>query len=162
MSNINTGSDEHNLEHPHPETASVFKSGDPTVQRLNPGANSVVSDVAVARAAEDSFQKAHLTSEASELPPEKSFVDEGSKAVASAAETLENLEATVAKVDALVQSVEQRQSQIEDAHSKAEAMLAEVNRIAEALTFSDGLRERINAMVARTKRLRSNGGNPLG
>jgi hypothetical protein len=68
----------------------------------------------------------------------------------------------VAKVDALVQSVEQRQSQIEDAHNKAEAMLAEVSRIAEALTFSNALRDRINATVARTKRLRGNDGNPRG
>ena len=162
MSNIPTSPDEKNSEGSLPETTSVFKSGDPTVQRLNPGANSAVSDVAVARAAEDSFQKSELIPEASESPAERSLVDEESTAAASATATLENLEATVAKVDALVQSVEQRQSQIEDAHSKAEAMLAEVNRIAEALTFSDSLRERINATVARTKRLRSNGGNPLG
>jgi cell division septum initiation protein DivIVA len=74
------------------------------------------------------------------------------------ADTLESLEASVAKVDALVQSVEQRQSQIEDAHQKAEAMLAEVNRIAEAMTFSDSLRDRINATVARTRRLRGENG----
>jgi hypothetical protein len=41
-------------------------------------------------------------------------------------------------------------------------MLDEVNRIAEALTFSNELRDRINATVARTKRLRGNDGNPLG
>jgi phosphoribosylformylglycinamidine (FGAM) synthase-like enzyme len=162
MSNIHTGSDENNLEHPQPETTGVFKSGDPTVQRLNAGANSAVSDVAVARAAEDSFQKSELIPAVSESIPERSSVDEGSTAVVSATETLQNLEATVAKVDALVQSVEQRQTQIEDAHNKAEAMLAEVNRIAEALTFSNSLRERIDATVARTKRLRGNGGNRLG
>jgi small-conductance mechanosensitive channel len=162
MSNIHTGSDENHSEHPHSETASVFKSGDPTVQRLNPGANSAVSDVAVTRAAEDSFQKSELLPTVSESIPERSSVDEGSTAVASATETLEKLEASAAKVDALVQSVEQRQTQIEDAHNKAEAMLAEVNRIAEALTFSNSLRERIDATVARTKRLRGNSGNRLG
>jgi hypothetical protein len=162
MSNIHTGSDEHNLEHPHPETTSVFKSGDPTVHRLNAGANSAVSDVAVTRAAEDSFQKSELIPAVSESTPERSSVDEGSTVVASATETLEKLEASAAKVDALVQSVEQRQTQIEDAHNKAEAMLAEVNRIAEALTFSNTLRERIDATVARTKRLRGNSGNRLG
>lgn len=151
MSNIPTGPDESNLETPPAETASVFKSGDPTVQRLNIGANSAVSDVAVTRASEDAFQRVDFTPEVS-----------GSTAVTSAAETLETLEATVAKVDALVESVEQRQSQIEDAHNKAEAMLVEINRIAEALTFSDALRERIDATVARTKRLRSNNGTPLG
>jgi hypothetical protein len=37
-------------------------------------------------------------------------------------------------------------------------MLAEVNRIAEAMTFSDSLRDRINATVARTRRLRGENG----
>ena len=162
MSNTPTSPEEKNSESSPTETTSVFKSGDPTVQRLKAGANSAVSDVAVARAAEDSFQKSELIPSVSESIPERSSIEEGSKAVASATETLEKLEASAAKVDALVQSVEQRQTQIEDAHNKAEAMLAEVNRIAEALTFSNSLRERIDATVARTKRLRGNSGNRLG
>lgn len=162
MTNIPTGPDATEPENPSIEVTGVFKSGDLAVQRLKPGATSAVSDIAVERASEDLFQKSELISEASASPPVAPVVDEGAAAVASAAETLETLEETVAKVDALVQSVEQRQSQIEDAHNKAEAMLAEVSRIAEALTFSNALRDRINATVARTKRLRGNDGNSRG
>ena len=162
MTNIPTGPDAAEPENPSKEFTGVFKSGDVAVQRLKPGATSAVSDIAVERASEELFQKSDLIPQATVSPPAAPIVDEGAAAVASAAETLETLEETVAKVDALVQSVEQRQSQIEDAHNKAEAMLAEVSRIAEALTFSNALRDRINATVARTKRLRGNDGNPRG
>ncbi len=163
MTNISTGSGDTESKSPSTEFSSVIKSGDPAVQRLKEGTNSVVSDIAVERSSENLSLKSELTSAAESRSPTVALpADETELAVTQAAQTLENLEVAVAKVDALVQSVEQRQSEIEDAHSKAKAMLDEVNRIAEALTFSDALRERINATVVRTKRLRGNDGNPLG
>lgn len=153
------GTDDHESGASHGEVTGVFKSGDMPVHRLNSGTNSAVSDVAVDRGADD-FRADELIGTEQELTPitRAPVSEEGPDPVVSVANTLENLEASVAKVDALVQSVEQRQSQIEEAHQKAEAMLAEVNRIAEAMTFSDTLRERINATVARTRRLRGENG----
>jgi len=162
MTNISTGSGEPESKGPSAEFTAVIKSGDPSVQRLKEGSNSVVSNIAVERSVENlSFQSA-AASDAVSIDPALSPIDDATRAATQTAQTLESLEVAVAKVDALVQSVEQRQSEIEDAHSKAKAMLDEVNRIAEALTFSNALRDRINATVARTKRLRGNDGNPLG
>jgi hypothetical protein len=162
MTNISTGSGEAESKSPPTEFTAVIKSGDPSIQRLKEGSNSVVSDIAIERSAEDVPLQSETTSVAASIDPALVPIDEATRAATQAAQTLENLEVAVAKVDALVQSVEQRQSEIEDAHSKAKAMLDEVNRIAEALTFSNELRDRINATVARTKRLRGNDGNPLG
>jgi len=157
MTNNSTDSKESGSKSSPGELAAVIKSGDPVVQRFNEGTNSVVSDVAIDRTPENLLPNSYPTA-ASPASPQ----GEIAPVAAQAAQTLENLEIAVAKADALVQSVEQRQSEIEDAYSKAQAMLDEVNRIAEALTFSDALRERINATVTRTKRLRANDGKPLG
>jgi len=134
----------------------ILKSEDAIVQRFNEATHSVVSDGAIDRASESPPLQSSLH------PTSASPKDEIASALTQAAPTLDNLEIAVAKADALVQSLERRQSEIEDAHSKAKEILDEVNRIAEALTMSDVLRERINATVARTKRLRGNDGNPLG
>lgn len=159
MTNNSTDSNESGSKSSPGELAAVIKSGDPVVQRFNEGTNSVVSDVAIDRTPENLLpQSESYPTAASPASPQ----GEIAPVAAQAAQTLENLEIAVAKADALVQSVEQRQSEIEDAYSKAQAMLDEVNRIAEALTFSDALRERINATVTRTKRLRANDGKPLG
>jgi septal ring factor EnvC (AmiA/AmiB activator) len=162
MTNISTGSGEPESKNPSTEFTAVIKSGDPSVQRLKEGSNSVVSNIAVERSVESLSFQSEVASDAVSIDPAQSPIDEATRAATQTAQTLESLEVAVAKVDALVQSVEQRQSEIEDAHSKAKAMLDEVNRIAEALTFSNALRDRINATVARTKRLRGNDGNPLG
>ena len=159
MTKLPTDMDHSDSGAPHGEVTGVFKSGDMPLQRLNSGTNSAVSDVAVDRGAEEfqptqTFGVEQGMTPITRAPVEEELVDPKAKI----ADTLESLEASAAKVDALVQSVEQRQSQIEEAHQKAEAMLAEVNRIAEAMTFSDSLRERINSTVARTRRLRGENG----
>jgi len=53
-----------------------------------------------------------------------------------------------------VQSIEQRRVQIEETYQKAEAMLAEAQRITASLQVGDALRERIEATIARTRGLR--------
>ena len=159
MTKLPTDMDQSDSGAAHGEVTGVFKSGDMPVQRLNSGTNSAVSDVAVERGAEDFHTAQDVVDADSGLTPiTRAPIEEEVDPRAKVDETLESLEASAAKVDALVQSVEQRQSQIEEAHQKAEAMLAEVNRIAEAMTFSDSLRERINATVARTRRLRGENG----
>ena len=65
------------------------------------------------------------------------------------------LEASLAKVEETVQSIEQRRVQIEETYQKAEAMLAEAHRISASLQLGDALRERIEATVARTRGLRT-------
>lgn len=157
MSKLPTGSDSHDSANSHGEVTGVFKSGEIPVHRLSEGANSAVSEVAVEREADPVLTHSSIDYESALTPISLGTTDETPVAKTVAEEKIETLEASVAKVDALVQSVEQRQSQIEEAHQKAEAMLEEVTRIAEALTFSNDLRDRINATVARTKRLR--GGN---
>jgi hypothetical protein len=64
------------------------------------------------------------------------------------------LEASLAKVEETVQSIEQRRAQIEETYHKAEAMLAEAQRITASLQVGDALRERIEATIARTRGLR--------
>lgn len=160
MTKLPTDMDHSDSGAAHGDVTGVFKSGDMPLQRLNSGTNSAVSDVAVDRAAEDlDTAKSLVDFDTGMTPITRAPVEEEAPdPKVKVTDTLESLEASVAKVDALVQSVEQRQSQIEDAHQKAEAMLAEVNRIAEAMTFSDSLRDRINATVARTRRLRGENG----
>jgi hypothetical protein len=53
-----------------------------------------------------------------------------------------------------VQSIEQRRAQIEETYQKAEAMLAEAQRISASLQVGDALRQRIEATIARTRGLR--------
>ena len=143
----------HEPEKSRTEGAAVFKSDEMHVQRFNAGTNSAVSDVPVERAAfEGRSSGDHGTEPA--FAPVTHAAGADIPAPAPAAE-LGAIAVAAAKVDGLVQAVESRQAQIEEAHQKAEATLAEVNRIAEALTFSNALRERINATVARTRRLRS-------
>ncbi|MBM4192509.1 MAG: hypothetical protein FJ196_05585 [Gammaproteobacteria bacterium] len=132
------------------QAAGVFKSDETIVSRLQEGTRFAVSNTAVMRDPEGSSTAEETTDPAG---------TETDPAETQATRMLENLEEAIAKADTFIQSAEQRQSEIEDAHRQAKAMLEEINRIAEALTFSNALRDRINATVARTKRLR---GNPTG
>ena len=126
----------------HPESghSSVFKSSGVTVHRLNSATNSAVSDVAVARGIEEIPTGHSIDSEIAALTP-------------GDAEGV--LEASLAKVEETVQSIEQRRVQIEETYQKAEAMLAEAHRISASLQLGDALRERIEATVARTRGLRT-------
>jgi hypothetical protein len=66
----------------------------------------------------------------------------------------EDLRAAAQKAEAIVESIADREAKIEESYRKAEAMLHEVERIKESLTFDDALRRRIEATVARTRGLR--------
>jgi len=138
-----------------PESA-IFKSADHGPTKMNPLTNSAVSDVAVERAAED-FTPANfevLTNEpAAPLPITKPAEDQG---VAAAAKAAEEIAASMAKVEAAVQSIEERQAEISESFHKAEELLAEVNRVRDALTFNDDLRNRIERTISRTRSLRGN------
>ena len=158
MTKLPTGTEGSDSPNGHGETPGVFKSGDMPVHRLSPGATSAVSEVAVERGVEPVLADMGTEDETALTPISHIAVEEAPPSKTTVEEKLEDLEASAAKVEAIIQSVEQRQSQIEDAHQKAEAMLNEVNRIAEALTFSNALRDRINATVARTRRLRGEQG----
>lgn len=160
MTQLPTDKDKHVSTTQDDEVTGVFKSGELPIHRLNSGTNSAVSDVAVDRAAEDPRNTGFEAPDALTPITRGAISTEGiePKGAGTVEEALDSLEASVAKADALVQSVEQRQSQIDEAYQKAEAMLAEVNRIAAAMTFSDSLRERVNATVARTRRLRGQSG----
>lgn len=154
MTSTPTGPVNHDGESSQAETASVFKSGEAPVHRLSVGTNSAVSDVAVERGAVEARTTVDVVAHPTPPVVVPAVVEEVEERMPQASRGADAIESAVAKVDALVQSVEARQAQIEEAHRKAEEMLAEVHQIAEALTFSDALRERINATVARTQRLR--------
>lgn len=137
------------------ETRGVFKSADNAPQRINEMTNSAVSDVAVERGTETlPNSAASVVIEPAQMN-DLQAADESVAAAASVTQSLEDLQASMAKVNEVVQTVEQRQVQIEEAHQKAEAMLAEVSRISAALSFDNALRERIEATIARTRRLRT-------
>jgi len=124
-------------------------------QRINAMTNSAVSDVAVERGIEELPDAAASVGIEPAQTNDLQAVDEAVFAAASVTQSLEDLQASMAKVNEVVQTVEQRQLQIEEAHQKAEAMLAEVSRISAALSFDNALRERIEATIARTRRLRT-------
>lgn len=137
------------------ESRGVFKSADMAPQRINAMTNSAVSDVAVERGIEELPDAAASVGIEPAQTNDLQAVDEAVFAAASVTQSLEDLQASMAKVNEVVQTVEQRQLQIEEAHQKAEAMLAEVSRISAALSFDNALRERIEATIARTRRLRT-------
>lgn len=136
--------------------SAVFKSADHGPTKMNELTNSAVSDVAVERAAED-FTPANFevpTNEpAAPLPITEPAEDQG---VAAAAKAAEEIAASMAKVEAAVQSIEERQAEISESFHKAEELLAEVNRVRDALTFNDDLRNRIERTISRTRSLRGN------
>ena len=137
------------------ESRGVFKSADMAPQRINAMTNSAVSDVAVERGIEELPDAAASVGIEPAQTNDLQAVDEAVFAAATVTQSLEDLQASMAKVNEVVQTVEQRQLQIEEAHQKAEAMLAEVSRISAALSFDNALRERIEATIARTRRLRT-------
>lgn len=158
MSKLPTDSVHHDSRDGAIEPGGVFKSGDVAVHRLSEGSNSAVSGIAVERSVElPRAAEEHESSGMTPITRASSSRDEPVENPVTVG-TFDTMQSAIAKADALMETVAQRQSQIEEAQHKAEATLAEVNRIAAALTFSDALRERINATVARTRRLRSENG----
>ncbi|NBQ99829.1 MAG: hypothetical protein EBT79_05550 [Actinobacteria bacterium] len=145
----------HDPEKTHIEGAAVFKSDEIHVQKFNAGTNSAVSEAPVERADSEGRSAVYHGAEPAPTPLTHADEDDAAAAAPAAAGDPDSIGSAAAKVDEMVQAVEARQSQIEEAHRKAEATLTEVNRIAEALTLSNALRERIDATVARTRRLRS-------
>lgn len=146
------------------EVRGVFKSADTAPQRMNSMTNSAVSDVAVERGSVDAVLDRVIEEPGTAVAggtvetaaaDTGNHAEEASSAAATAAQSLQELQSSMAKVNEVVQSVEERQTRIEEAHQKAEAMLAEVNRISAALSFDNALRERIEATIARTRRLRN-------
>ena len=148
-------STENEPEKHHVEGAAVFKSDEIHVQRLNAGTNSAVSEAPVERADSEGRSGIHHGAEPAAPPITHATDEDAAAAVLHAAGGPDAIGSAAAKVDEMVQAVEARQSQIEEVHRKAEATLTELNRIAEALSLSNALRERIDATVARTRRLRS-------
>ncbi len=134
--------------------AGVFKSAEVAPHKLNPGTNSAVSDVAVDRDAElvshHSVDSPALP-QASATPSEDSGTAAVTQVVTSATD---QLQASVAKADAAIRSIEERQMALEESFQKAEAMVAEVARMSASMSLNDDLRKRIAATIKRTRGLR--------
>jgi hypothetical protein len=139
------------------ERGKLFKSSEVAVQRLNSATNSAVSDVALSRGIEE-IPTGEWVDKAvpSAIPPSaQPEVDPSAVTPVPTPDEPETaLEASLAKVEETVQSIEQRRAQIEETYHKAEAMLAEAQRITASLQVGDALRERIEATIARTRGLR--------
>ena len=147
--------------------SAVFKSADHGPTKMNSMTNSAVSDVAVERLAEaitpaDSeaveIERAAAMAPVAESEAAAVLVTQAPEeiAAAAAAKAAEDIAASMAKVDAAVQSIEDRQAEISESFHKAEELLAEVTRVRDALTFNDDLRKRIERTVSRTRTLRGN------
>lgn len=138
------------------EVTGVFKSAGYTLQKINPVTNSAVSDVAVERMleAEHSHPDPSLA-DADNLPtlgPAPAVVAD--PVAAAAAAVADELRASVAKADAAVQFIEERQAALEGTYQKAEMLLSEVARVSAALDLTDDLRQRIESTIRRTRMLR--------
>lgn len=138
------------------ESSGVFKSAENTPQKFKAGTNSAVSDVAVERAEESAIASIERRVEGAPEAPTASLsdVDIVEASLPSAPDPAEELRAAAQKAEAIVESIAEREAKIEESYRKAEAMLNEVERIKESLTFDDALRRRIEATVARTRGLR--------
>lgn len=148
---------------------NVLKSARPQTQRMNEFVNSAVSDGAVDRA-ELEFQKNEVyVGAAAAATPNEVFIGASPAATADevfvgaapepikadpVAEAVEELQGSLRRATSAVESVEERQAQIEAVYQKAEQMLEEVTRISQAMTVNNELRDRIKATMARTKDLR--------
>ncbi len=137
--------------------SAVFKSAEHGPTKMNSMTNSAVSDVAVERVAEavapakpgsPEIERAAAISPVTEPP--------GQAEAAAPAKVAEEVAASMAKVGAAVQSIEERQAEINESFHKAEELLAEVTRVRDALTFNDDLRDRIERTISRTRNLRGN------
>lgn len=136
--------------------SGVFKSADYGPTRMNSMTNSAVSDVAVERSVEEPKGGRDRAADQRDVPvavakKSEELVEDGAL---EAAKAVENIHASMAKVDAAVQSIEERQAEIAESFHKAEELLAEVNRVRDALTFNDDLRKRIENTIKRTRTLR--------
>jgi len=154
-------------EHFRPDESGILKSTKSGPQRMSEFVNSAVSDGAVQRS-ELEIQKNEVyigeapamrpnevcVGASPESAPNEVFIGQAPAPSAPHEQTVEALQETLAKADAIVESFEQRQARLADIYDQAEKMLEEVARIKEALTFDNKLRERIEATIARTKNLR--------
>ena len=132
--------------------AGVFKSAEMAPHKLAPGTKSAVSDVAVDRDAESVTHHSvdsHAQPQASATPSEDSSVPAIVQAANSATD---QLQASVAKADAAIRSIEERQMALEESFQKA--MVAEVARVSASMSLNDELRKRIAATIQRTRGLR--------
>lgn len=140
---------------PESDRGKLFKSSEVAVQRLNAATNSAVSDVALSRGAEEVLTGEWVDKAVpAARPPFAQSEADPSIAPPIADEPEAVLAAALAKAEETVQSIEQRRVQIEETYQKAEAMLAEAQRISASLQVGDALRERIKATIARTRGLR--------
>lgn len=138
----------------HSGDDGILKSASSVPQRMSEFSNSAVSDIAVARS-EAEFHKSEIyLGHTPEVVPNEVYVGQTPERSSGDAAHVEELQETLKKADAIVESFEERQAQLAEAYDKAEKMLEEVARIKDALTFDDRLRERIEATIARTKNLR--------
>jgi flagellar biosynthesis/type III secretory pathway protein FliH len=134
--------------------AGVFKSAEMAPHKLAPGTNSAVSDVAVDRDAE-SVSHHSVDSPAQPQPSATPSEDSSVPAIVQAANSAtDQLQASVAKADAAIRSIEERQMALEESFQKAEAMVAEVARVSASMSLNDELRKRIAATIQRTRGLR--------
>ena len=134
--------------------AGVFKSAEMAPHKLNPGTNSAVSDVAVDRDAELASHHA-VDSPAQPQAPAVPSGDSGTAAIEQVVSSAtDQLQASVAKADAAIRSIEERQVALEESFQKAEAMVAEVARMSASMSLNDDLRKRIAATIKRTRGLR--------
>lgn len=138
----------------HRSDDGVLKSASSGPQRMSEFTNSAVSDIAVARSEVEFHKNEIYVGHTPEVVPNEVYVGSTPEPVSTEAAPVDELQETLKKADAIVESFEQRQAQLAEAYDKAEKMLEEVARIKEALTFDDKLRERIEATIARTKSLR--------
>jgi hypothetical protein len=149
--------------------SGILKSAKSGPQRMSEFVNSAVSEAAVDRAEVDVKKNEVYVGQAAQGAPNDVFVGATPGATAdevfvgAAAEpmkadpvtqALEELQGSLQRANTAVESVEERQAQIEAVYKKAEQMLEEVTRISEAMTVSSALRDRIKATMTRTKDLR--------
>lgn len=147
----------HDLSQTAGHSEKIFKSAEPSLTRMNSAMDSAISDVAVDRAVPiasptDSETSTIEFSLPLGVPPES----EETLGASTAAKAVEAITASMAKVEAAVQSIEAREAEISESHQRAEELLAEVNRVRNALTFNDELRQRIDRTINRTRTLRGN------
>lgn len=141
-------------EHFRPDESGILKSANSGPQRMSEFVNSAVSDSAVSRAEVEIQKNEVYVGAAPEAVADEVFIGQAPTVAGPQEQKVEALQETLAKADAIVESLEQRQAKLADVYDQAEKMLEEVSRIKEALTFDNKLRDRIEATIARTKNLR--------
>jgi hypothetical protein len=139
------------------ESSGVFKSAESTPQKFTPGSNFAVSDVAVEHSQPAAVTpiEHHVEGALQPTAADRSKGDIAEASLPAPPDPAEDLRAAAQRAEAIVESIAAREAKIEESCRKAEAMLNELVRVKESLTFDDALRRRIDATVARTRGLRS-------